>query len=149
MDQDMPRREPGSRVGVLLVGLLLGAIIMTVVWVALAGNPLSDNNEVIFRDVVISDVTEARDSLCWSEDPQRRDAPQECAILALDPAIDPPQAGDALTIGLVQLRTPDGTEAQQVVHVAPATGGSDDASDDATDSASEGTTTVPQPTATD
>ena len=145
MDQDMPRREPGSRVGVLLVGLLLGAIIMTVVWVAIAGNPLSDDNEVVFRDVVISDVTEARDSLCWSEEPQRRDAPQECAILALDPAIDPPQPGDALTIGLVQLRTPDGTEAQQVVHVAPAAGGGDEA----TDSASEGTTTAPQPTVSD
>ena len=142
MEQDMPLREPGSRVGVLLVGLLLGAVIMTVVWIAIAGNPLSDNNEVVFRDVVISDVTEARDSLCWSENPQRRDAPQECAILALDPAIEPPQAGDALTIGLVQLRTPDGTEAQQVVHVAPATDGSDDASD----SASEGATGVPQPT---
>ena len=92
---------------------------MTVVWIAVAGNPFSDANEVVFRDVIVSDVTEARDSLCWSEDPQRRDAPQECAILALDPAIEPPQPGDAVTIGIVQLRAPDGTEAQQVVHAAP------------------------------
>ena len=119
MDHDMPRQASGSRVGVLLVGLLLGAIIMTVVWIAVAGNPFSAANEVLFRDVIVADVTEERDSLCWSEDPQRRDAPQECAILALDPAIEPPQPGDALTIGIVQLRTPDGTEAQQVVHAAP------------------------------
>lgn len=136
MDHDMPRREPGSRIGVLFVGLLLGAVIMTVVWIAVAGNPFSDVNEVVFRDVVVSDVTESRDSLCWSQDPQRRDAPQECAILALDPALEPPQPGDALTIGVVQLRTPDGTEAQQVIHVAPVEEGATE---------TEGTAT-PEPT---
>ena len=134
MDQDMPRREPGSRVGVLLVGLLIGAAIMTIVWVLIGGNPLSDSNEIVYREVVVADVTEERDSMCWSQDPQRRDAPQECAILALDPTVESPQPGDALTIGLVQLRPPDGTEAQQVVYAAPAGGADDDA------------TTAPQPT---
>ena len=134
MEHDMPRREPGSRVGVLLVGLLIGAAIMAVVWVLVGGNPLSDSNEVVYREVVVADVTEERDSMCWSQDPQRRDAPQECAILALDPAVESPQPGDALTIGLVQLRPPDGTEAQQVVYAVPAGGADDDA------------TTAPQPT---
>lgn len=134
MEQDMPRREPGSRVGVLLVGLLVGAAIMAIVWLLIGGNPLSDSNEVLYREVVVADVTEERDSMCWSQDPQRRDSPQECAILALDPAVESPQPGDALTIGLVQLRPPDGTEAQQVVYAAPAGAPDDDA------------TTAPQPT---
>ena len=134
MEQDVPRREPGSRVGVLFVGLLIGAAIMTIVWIVVAGNPLANTNEVVFRDIVVSDVTDDLDSLCWSQDPQRRDAPQECAILALDPALEPPQPGDALTIGVVQLRAPDGTEAQQVIHAVPSDASADEA------------TTAPEPT---
>jgi hypothetical protein len=87
---------------------------------ALRGNPFSSANEVAYRDVVVASVTGDADQLCWSDDPDRRDAPQTCAILALDPELEVPAAGDVVTIGVVELRPPDGAELRQVVYVAPA-----------------------------
>jgi hypothetical protein len=119
MDDHSYRREPGSRVGVLLVGLLLGAVIMTAVWVGVAGNPLSDANEIVFSDIRVADVSEARDSICWSENPARRDARQQCAILALDPEQDVPEPGDRVTVGVTTLRPTRGDQRIMVVYVAP------------------------------
>ncbi|HVM18464.1 MAG TPA: hypothetical protein VM307_00725 [Egibacteraceae bacterium] len=118
MDDDYPR-HPGSRVGVLLVGLIIGALVMTGVWVGIAGNPLSDVNEVTYQEITVADVTEARDSICWSDDPDRRDATRQCAILALDPAVDPPSTGDVVVIGVTTLRPTRGEERTQVVYLAP------------------------------
>ncbi len=119
---DGPRYGSGSRVGVLLVGLLLGAVIMTAVWVGIAGNPLSDVNEVVYRDITVASVSDEQDSICWSENPGRRDATRACAILALDPAIAPPQEGDHVTIGLTILEPERGEQTTQVVYIAPAPG---------------------------
>lgn len=119
MDEDLPlRREPGSRVSVLFVGLLLGAVGVTIAWVALGGNPLSDANQVVYETITVADVAEGNDQICWSRNPERRDAERLCAILALDPAVAPPVAGDRVTIGRVQLRTPEGDESRQVIYVA-------------------------------
>ena len=126
MDDDdyEPRRGAGSRVSVLLVGLVIGALTMTGVWGSVAGNPLSDANEVTYLDITVADVNEAGDSICWSENPQRRDAVQVCAILALDPKATVPQAGDDVTVGLVTLRPPTGNETRHVVYVTPPRSGS-------------------------
>ena len=119
MDDHSYRREPGSRIGVLFVGLLLGAVIMTAVWVGVAGNPLSDANEVVFSEIRVADVSEARDSICWSENPARRDARQQCAILALDPEQDVPEPGDRVVVGVTTLRPSRGDQRIQVVYVEP------------------------------
>ncbi|MPZ72031.1 MAG: hypothetical protein GEU74_02165 [Nitriliruptorales bacterium] len=119
MDDHTYRREPGSRVGVLIVGLLLGAVIMTAVWVGVAGNPLSDANEVVFREIEVGGVSEERDSICWSDDPDRRDARQQCAILALDPKQNVPAPGDFVLIGVTALRPTRGDQRMQVVYVEP------------------------------
>lgn len=111
--------RPGPTAFVLggfLVGLILGFVLA---WV-LGGNPFSSANEVVYTDVVVGSVSEEADRICWAEDPERRDSDQTCAILALDPELDVPQAGDTVTIGIVEFRTPDGSEFTQVVHVAPA-----------------------------
>lgn len=109
-------RAPGSRVSVLLVGLLIGAIAVTVAWVALAGNPLSDDNEVVYETITVAEVAPEADQICWSRNPERRDAERVCAILALDPEVEPPAAGDVVTIGRIDLRTPQGDEFRQVVY---------------------------------
>ena len=121
MDEEYAEyRAPGSRVTVLLVGLLIGAIAATVGWVALSGNPLSDANEVIYETILVADVTPENDQICWSRNPERRDAERLCAILALDPAVTPPEVGDAITIGRIELRTPQGDEFRQVVYTGEA-----------------------------
>jgi hypothetical protein len=121
MDEDLAyRREPGSRLSVLLLGLLLGAAAATIALAAVAGNPFSDANEVVYETITVADIAEANDQICWSRNPERRDAEQVCAILALDPAVAPPVAGDRVTIGRVQLRTPQGDDTRQVVYVGRA-----------------------------
>ena len=125
-DEYVPRREPGSRVGVLFAGLIVGAMVMTAVWVGVAGNPLSDANEVVYSEIRVADVNTERDTLCWSEDPGRRDAAQLCAILALDPEIAVPEPGERVLIGLVMLRPPDRETVRQVVYIGPLAGGDGD-----------------------
>ena len=119
MDDEYQARAAGSRVGVLFVGLVVGALVMTAVWVGIAGNPLSDINEVVYSEVVVADVNAERDTMCWSEDPGRRDAAQLCAILALDPEIEVPQVGDHVLLGLVMLRPPGDEPVRQAVYIAP------------------------------
>jgi hypothetical protein len=109
-------RAPGSRVAVLFVGLLIGAVAATIAWIALAGNPLSDANEVIYETITVADVTAEGDQICWSRNPERRDAERLCAILALDPAVEPPIVGDVVTIGRIDLRPPQGEESRHVVY---------------------------------
>jgi hypothetical protein len=111
-------RRPGSRLSVLLLGLLVGAVIMTVVWVAVAGNPLSDVNEIVYREVLVDTISQ--DRLCWAEEPQRRDTALRCAILTLDPQQALPDQGDRVTIGVTTLRPAGGEERLQVVYAAPA-----------------------------
>lgn len=119
MDDDYePRRQPGSRLSVLLIGLIVGALIMTGVWVAMAGNPLSDTNEVTFLDITVASLNETEDSICWSENPRRRDAVQLCAILGLDPKARVPEVGDEVTVGVVDLLPPTGNETRHVVYVS-------------------------------
>lgn len=115
-DEYAEYRAPGSRVAVLFVGLVIGAIAATVAWVALSGNPLSDANEVVYETITVADVTPANDQICWSRNPERRDAERLCAILALDPEVVPPAVGDVVTIGRIELRTPQGDEFRQVVY---------------------------------
>ena len=123
MDDELPpRRERGSRVGVLLVGIVIGAVAMTVFWFWRAGNPLSDDNEIAFETITVADVSAEGDQICWSQEPARRDSEQLCAILALDPAATPPQPGQTVTIGRTQLRPPSGDGTTQVVYVGPASG---------------------------
>ena len=118
-DEYIPRREAGSRVGVLFAGLIVGALVMTAVWVGIAGNPLSDDNEVTYEQITVADVSEEGDTLCWSEDPRRRDAAQLCAILALDRVLEVPSPGDTVVIGLVMLAPPDREPVRQIVFVGP------------------------------
>jgi hypothetical protein len=104
--------------GFALLGVLFGLVVgFGAAW-AVGGNPLSARNEVSYREVVVNSVSAAADQLCWADDPDRRDSPQTCAILALDPALEVPEEGDTVVIGLVELDTPDGAEFTQVVHVA-------------------------------
>jgi hypothetical protein len=119
MDDDYePRRGSGSRIGVLLVGLILGILVMTAVWVAIAGNPLSDANEVTYLPITVASINETKDSICWSENPRRRDSVQSCAILALDPKARVPEVGDDVTVGVVGVAPPDGNETRHVVYVS-------------------------------
>jgi hypothetical protein len=125
-DDDVTARDSdstrGSRLGptaYVLIGLGIGFLLgLGLAW-AVGGNPFSALNEVEYIDVVVGTVTEDADQICWSDDPERRDAGQTCAILALDPALDVPEVGDAVTLGVVDIRTPDGAEFTQVVHAAP------------------------------
>lgn len=105
------------------IGLLVGILLAVVVLWVWRGNPFSAANEVRYREVVVGSVGEDEDSICWAEDPDRRDSPQQCAILALDPELEVPESGDRVTIGVVDLSTPDGAERTQVVHVGPAEAG--------------------------
>ena len=119
MDDEYVPRHQGSRVGVLFAGLIVGALVMTGIWVGIAGNPLSDTNEVVYSQVTVADVSAEGDTLCWSEDPGRRDAAQLCAILALDRVIEVPQPGDNVVIGMVMLHPPDREATRQVVFIGP------------------------------
>ena len=118
-DEYIPRREAGGRVTVLFSGLVIGALVMTAVWVGIAGNPLSDDNEVAYSQITVADVSAEGDTLCWSEDPRRRDAAQLCAILALDRVLEVPRPGDTVVIGLVMLAPPDRDPVRQIVFVGP------------------------------
>ena len=117
-DYDEPRRAPGNRFSVFLVGLIVGALIMTGVWVGVAGNPLSDDNEIVYEDITVTSVNLDKNTVCWSEDPSRRDAGQVCAILALDRAQEPPMPGTEVTIGTVMLRPPEEEESRHAVYVS-------------------------------
>lgn len=117
MDDYEPRREPGSRVSVLLLGVLIGAILITILWLVVSGNPLSDANEVVYEQITVTEVGAEQDSICWSVDPRRRDAERTCAILALDPEQDTPQAGDTVLLGYVMLQPPGEEETRQAVYV--------------------------------
>lgn len=117
-----PEREPAPRANPAvagLVGLGVGVVLTAVALFLVGGNPFSDTNEVVFQQVTIAAIDS--DRICWSQDPQRRDAPLECAVLALDPALAQPEEGDDVVIGVVDLEGPD-VEVRQVVYAAPATG---------------------------
>lgn len=99
-----------------LAGLVLGALLgFGLAW-AVGGNPLSDANEVEFMQLTVASVSEEGDRLCWADDPDRRDSPLQCAVLALDPAVELPEEGDRVTAGLVRVDAPDGTVLRQVIH---------------------------------
>ena len=117
-DEYEPRHTPGSRISVLMVGLVVGALIMTGVWVGIAGNPLSDENEVVYETITVASIDSDRDTVCWSEEPGRRDAAQLCAILALDPEVEIPEDGDRVVLGLVMLAPPGKEATRQAVYVA-------------------------------
>ncbi len=114
-----PRRAPRSRLSVLLTGLIIGAIAASVLWFALAGNPLSDSNEVVYQDITVASVNLDKNTVCWSEDPSRRDAGQICAILGIDRSQDPPMPGTRVTIGTVMLQPPGQEASRQAVYAAP------------------------------
>jgi hypothetical protein len=98
-----------------LVGLLVGVVLGLVLAGVLAGNPFSDTNRVTYQDIVVGSIEP--DRICWSADPDRRDADQECAILAVDPSLAVPQVGDSVTVGVVPMRAPDGSTFRQVAWV--------------------------------
>ena len=123
------RRGPGSRISVFLVGLLIGALIMTGVWVGVAGNPLSDVNEVQYFDITVASVNLEKNTMCWSEDPGRRDAGQVCAILALDRADEVPMPGTDVTVGTVELGPPGQEATRHAVYVSGRGGGGGDQSE--------------------
>jgi hypothetical protein len=117
-DEPSGRTRPGPT-SFVLVGLLVGVIAGFVLAWLIGGNPFSTANEVVYREVVVNSVSPNVDQLCWADEPERRDSPQTCAILALDPELEVPEPGDTVVIGLVDFDTPDGSEFTQVVHVAP------------------------------
>jgi hypothetical protein len=119
--EDVHERRAGPNVpaiagGAVIAGFLVAAILLIVI----GGNPFSDTNEVVYRDIVVGSVSPGEDQLCWSDRPGERDAPQECAILTLDPEGEVPEAGDEVTVGLVRLATPDGDQRQQIIFVSDA-----------------------------
>lgn len=105
------------------VALIIGFILGVAVMIAITGNPLSSSNEVEYMDVTVGSVSDEEDSLCWSTDPQERDASRRCAILALDPQSTTPSEGDAVTIGLVQIAPPGMESRTQVVYAGPTEAG--------------------------
>lgn len=114
--------------GAGLAGLIVGALLAGIGLIAVGGNPFSDANDVVYREIVVSEISDAGDQICWSTEPGRRDAPQECAILAIDPAAAAPEDGERVTVGLVRLKPPVGEGVQQVVYVR---GSAPSASEDA------------------
>ncbi len=105
--------------GFALVGVLVGVVIGVGLAWAVGGNPLSDRNEVVYREVTVNSVSPEEDQICWADEPGRRDSPQTCAILALDPEVPVPSPGVTVMIGLVDLDTPDGAQFRQVIHLGP------------------------------
>jgi hypothetical protein len=117
-DEGPPRTRLGPT-SYALIGLLVGVLGgFAVAWV-LGGNPFSTTNRVEYREVVVNSVSPDADQICWADDPDRRDSPQTCAILALDPEIEVPGPGDQVVIGLVELAPTDNATFTQVVHVGP------------------------------
>jgi hypothetical protein len=102
-------RPPLFVFGGLAVGLLVGFLLAAL----LGGNPFTASNRVEYRDITVGSLQE--DRICWSMEPGRRDADQTCAILAVDPTLPVPGVGEAVTVGLVDMRTPLGEEFRQVV----------------------------------
>lgn len=149
------RRSAASRptpLGTAVIGGLVGAVLMAVLLMFIGGNPFSDVNEVHYQQFTVATVSEEGDRICWSREPDRRDAPLDCAILALDPRVAVPQEGDEIMAGIVTLRTPGGVEIQQLVFAGPPSGEApvtetaspapgSDATEDAADEA--GTPTAP------
>lgn len=128
-----PRRGMGGAtpLGAGLAGLIVGALLAGIGLIAIGGNPFSDANDVVYREITVSEISDAGDQICWSTEPGRRDAPQECAILAIDPAAAAPEDGERVTVGLVRLKPPTGDGVQQVVYVrgsAPAASDDEDGS---------------------
>lgn len=99
------------------MGLLVGAAVVFVLLWIVGGNPFSSVNEVEYREIVVEDISDDGDQICWSTDPGRRDAPQDCAILTMDPAAAAPEEGERVTIGIVEVDPPDGEARTQVVYV--------------------------------
>lgn len=115
-----PRRaaaSPTRAAGALsaVVGIVVGVVLGLILAGLIDDNPFSDANEVIYREITVRSVTANADAICWSAEPTRRDAPQECAILSLDPASNVPREGDRVVVGVVDLRAPDGVTAKQVI----------------------------------
>ena len=110
-------RAGATPLGAGLAGLIVGALLAGIGLIAIGGNPFSDANDVVYREIVVSEISDAGDQICWSTEPGRRDAPQECAILAIDPAAAAPEDGERVTVGLVRLKPPTGDGVQQVVYV--------------------------------
>ena len=134
-------RPRGGRARAALIGALLGFILGVVLFVVLDGNPFNSTNEVTYRDVVVGSVSESEDSLCWSDNPSDRDESRTCAVLALDPQVRVPQAGQAVTIGVVDIAPPNQESQRQVVYAAPAAAGDGEAGDTATASPGTGSPT--------
>lgn len=103
--------------GAGVIGAVVGAVALFVLIVVLAGNPFSSTNEVQFRRITVASVTEEEDSVCWRVDPERRDSPQECAVLALDPAASLPERGERLVVGVLILDPPDGDAIRHLVYL--------------------------------
>lgn len=129
-DEERPAPAPARRpaasrptpLGTAVVGGLVGAVLMAILLIVIGGNPFSDVNEVHYEQFTVATVSEEGDRLCWSREPDRRDAPLDCAILALDPRVAVPQEGDEIMAGIVTLRTPGGVEVQQLVFAGPPSG---------------------------
>lgn len=99
-----------------LVGFVVGLLLM-IIWM---GNPFSTANEIRYETLTVASVSGEQGRLCWSESPEDRDAPQECAILTLDPQSSVPEEGDTITAGLVDIGAPDGTTRTQIIYATPA-----------------------------
>lgn len=116
------RRPAGARPTPLAIGLggaVAGALVMAVLLFIAGGNPFSNTNEVRYEEITVATVSPEGDRLCWSTEPERRDAPLNCAILALDPRVAMPGEGDRILAGISTLKTPGGIEVQQIVFAGP------------------------------
>ncbi len=129
MSTNSTEAETGRGRGQLaLLALLIGFVLGIMVMFLFTGNPFSSANEVSYMDVTVASIGESDDSLCWSSDPDDRDAPQECAILALDPQQQQPAVGDMVSIGIVEIAPPGQETRTQIVHTAPPQSSPDDSS---------------------
>ena len=156
-EHERPARGRGGMggatpLGAGLAGLLVGALLAGIVLIAVGGKPFYDANDVTYREIVIEDISDAGDQVCWAREPGRRDAPQDCAILAIDPAAAQPEEGERVTIGLGRLRPPEGDSVLQVVYVrgsAPAESPAEPGEENPGDGASTEGDEASSPDATD
>lgn len=136
------RRGAGGAtpLGAGLAGLVIGALLAGIGLTLIGGNPFSDVNDVVYQQVIVADISEQGDVLCWPKDPEDRGSDRSCAILALDPAVAVPTEGERITIGLVKLRPPDGKVVTQAVYARGAAPRQDPSEGDAgeTDDADAG-----------